>query len=297
MRRAVQAERQCPGCGHDAGVAVWHEGGYRYLRCERCGVVFADLPLDRYRSAQHNAWNEDELLPEVSAFYGDAREDAHIEFLRRHQPFGEHRLLDVGCGLGFFASRALEAGWDVVGCEPASSWAARASDRVGADRVIVGTADDRALDDQRFDLITAWDVIEHVFDPLPFLSRLRELLAPEGRIFLRTPNLTYVLPVYGLRRFVLGHEVELGPTNHVVYFTAATLRAALAQARFTAVDWRNLPPPQVAVRKAPTERASGGRRWSVTAKNAYARFATKIARLTAGRLVVSSDLDVEAIGC
>ena len=130
-------------------------------------------------------------------------------FLERHALSGSRRLLDVGCGLGFFLARAAEAGWDVTGCEPSQFWAARAGARVGSERVLLGTARHHALDGERFDLVTAWDVLEHVFDPLPLLERLRSLLAPGGRLSVRTPNLAYVLPLYALRRHVLGHSVEL----------------------------------------------------------------------------------------
>jgi 2-polyprenyl-3-methyl-5-hydroxy-6-metoxy-1,4-benzoquinol methylase len=286
VRSGAKAARHCPGCRNDFGAVVWREAGHRYLRCSTCGLVFADLTLETYRATQYNAWNEEELAPEVSAFYGDARNHAHALFLERHPPSGAGRLLDVGCGFGYFLAHALAAGWEVTGCEPSPSWSDRARLRLGADRVVTGAADDPALDGSTFDLITAWDVIEHVFDPLPFLARLRELLAPGGHVFLRTPNLAYVLPVYSLRRFVLRQEVELGPTNHVVYFTARTLGASLSQAGLTAVNWTNFPPPQVAV----------GREWSVGLKNAYARLASAIARLSSGRLVISSDLDVEAVG-
>ena len=292
----VEAVRDCPGCGRRVGRVVWREGGYRYLRCLRCAQVYANLSTEHYELAQHNVWDDADVSPETRAFYGDARTRVHDDFLARQSPFGGRRLLDVGCGLGYFLARASEDGWDVRGCDTSREWAAHANRRLGEANVVCGGPDHRALQDERFDLITAWDVIEHVFDPLPFLVKIRRLLAPGGRVFLRTPNFAYLLPVYSLRRWFLRHEVELGPTNHVVYFTAATMRRALDHAGLEPVDWRPLVPPQIAVSATAERRFGRERSIVVRAKNLYARASGAVVTVSGGRLVISSDLDVLAAG-
>jgi SAM-dependent methyltransferase len=238
---------------------VWHEEGHRFLRCLWCGVVFADLLETTYEEQQRNAWHEPVLEPEVDEFYGAARARAQDTFLERHALSGSRRLLDVGCGLGFFLARAAEAGWDVTGCEPSQFWAARAGARVGSERVLLGTARHHALDGER------------------------------------TPNLAYVLPLYALRRHVLGHSVELGPTNHVVYFTAATMRSALRSTSLRPVSWANFAPAQVVADRHSNVRLLGDRDPVRLLKNTYAELSPLVARATRGRMIVSSDLDVEAV--
>ncbi len=274
------------------GRPVWREAGHEYVRCAACHTFFANLTKATYETGRHNAWDEANTTADVTGFYGDARRVAHAAFLERMPPTGTGRLLDVGCGLGYFLERAGAAGWDVAGVEPSAAWANVAAERIGPQRVLAGTADDPALDGQRFDLITAWDVIEHVFDPLPFLSRLARLLADGGRLFLRTPNLDYVLPVYRLRRRA-GHDVELGPLNHVVYFTARTLAAALDRVGLDRRHWLALPPPQVSTFSANGLRYDGGST-VVRLKNAWAAAADVVASATQGRVAAASDLDVLA---
>ena len=96
--------------------------------------------------------------------------------------------------------------------------------------------------------------------------------------------------MYALRRR-LGQDVALGATNHVTYFTASTMRRALARAGLVAVRWPVLPPPQVetfaAVGAAPGT--------AVALKNRYAAAADRVARASAGRVVLGSDLDVVAV--
>ena len=295
MRRGTRAlRRPCPLCAGRSGRPVWHEDGYSYARCASCSGVFTDIDEPTYQEGRHNAWDEPVPDPDALGFYGDARRAAHDAFLERFEPQRGCRLLDVGCGLGFFLERARSRGWDVHGCEPSPSWAALAQKRLGEPSITRGNVEDVPRAEGRFDLITAWDVVEHLFDPVPFLAAMQQRLAPGGRLFLRTPNLDYVLPVYRLRRLA-GHEVELGPLNHVVYFTVRTMRRALAAGGLVADRWLALPPPQVATfEQLPDRRYAPQRSLVVSAKNAWARSAGLALRLSAGRVAPAADLDVLA---
>jgi len=283
------AARACPLCSGRRGRRIWSEGGYHYLRCAACGAVWVDIAQDVYAALRHNVWDEEFVDAQTEDFYGRARDRAHREFLRRLGPHPK-RLLDVGCGLGYFAARAHEAGWDVRGCDTSQAWVRATNERVGARVASVGELNTAVAPEERFELITAWDVIEHVHDPVAFLEGLASHLAPGGMIFLRTPNLAYVLPLYGFRR-LLGGDVELGPTNHVVYFTATTMSDALARAGLKPVCWPVLPPPQVETFS--TSAAAPGT--AVRMKNWYAAFADRLAAISRGRVVLGSDLDVLAV--
>jgi SAM-dependent methyltransferase len=234
-----------------------------------------------------NAWDREELSDQTLAFYDDARQRAHADFLDRHPPAGNRRLLDVGCGLGYFLARAQDRGWQVSGVDTSAQWVELANQRLGGRRAQRSTLERASFRHAPFSIITVWDVVEHIFEPLPFLAHLRSLLAPGGRLFIRTPNLAYVYPVYAGRRYLLKSDVELGPTNHVVYFTARTLGAALRHVGLRPVRWPVHVPPQV----TPSNRS----RLAATvipAKNLYAGAASTLASLSRGRLVVGSDLDV-----
>ena len=280
--------RACPLCGGKRGRRVWRENGYRYIRCVGCHLVWADISPDEYAAQRHNVWDDHLVSPETEDFYGRARERVHHQFLRSVAP-RPGRLLDVGCGLGYFLARARKSGWNVRGCDTSAAWAQATNNRLGDHVASVGELRDAIAPEERFDVITAWDVIEHIHDPVSFLRDLGSRLAPGGQIFLRTPNLLYVLPLYALRRR-LGHDVGLEPTNHVVYFDAATMRRTLARADLQPVDWPVLVPPQVetfAPLTAPIGRA-------VRLKNRYAHLAHRLAAMSFGRAVIGSDLDVVA---
>jgi hypothetical protein len=127
------------------------------------------------------------------------------------------------------------------------------------------------------------------------LRSCARLLAPGGMLFLRTPNLAYVLPLYTLRRRIFRHRAAvLGPTNHVVYFTAHSLRRALTAVGLGSLEFPVFPPPQIAVSDSPLRRFNRESSMSVRLKNAWAGLAGLAAERTGGRIVLGADLDVIA---
>jgi 2-polyprenyl-3-methyl-5-hydroxy-6-metoxy-1,4-benzoquinol methylase len=95
-------------------------------------------------------------------------------------------LLDIGCGCGFFLSRARTRGWDIQGVDPSEQSIAKARELVG-EAVSVGTLQDlntRSL----FDVVTMINVLDHMQAPGKSLSRSWDLLKPGGLLYLRFPN-------------------------------------------------------------------------------------------------------------
>jgi SAM-dependent methyltransferase len=139
------------------------------------------------------------------------------------------RLLDVGCGAGWFLAHAAQRGWDVVGIEASRSMWERAS-RLAP--VVLGTFPEVDLTESGpFDAVHLKLVMEHVPDPLSFLEEVRRLMAPGGVLCVEVPN-----DFNPLQRAV---REELGkppwwvvyPT-HVNYFTFDSLERMLARMGF-----------------------------------------------------------------
>jgi 2-polyprenyl-6-hydroxyphenyl methylase / 3-demethylubiquinone-9 3-methyltransferase len=104
------------------------------------------------------------------------------------------RLLDVGCGAGLAAEAFARRGFDVLGLDAAGGAieAARAhADTQGLSLAYrTGVPEDLLADGERFPIITALEVIEHVPDQAAFLATLAALLTPGGKLFLSTLNRT-----------------------------------------------------------------------------------------------------------
>ena len=132
------------------------------------------------------------------------------------------RLLDVGCGPGAGLEAARSLGYEGWGLDVSESAVKIASSRHPG-RVRLGTPSDRLFAQGFFDVITLFDVIEHVYDPRALAVDLAWHLAPEGRVVVATPNVKSLLARVTGRRWV-SYKIP----EHVAYFSPRTLAEVLA---------------------------------------------------------------------
>jgi 2-polyprenyl-3-methyl-5-hydroxy-6-metoxy-1,4-benzoquinol methylase len=99
-------------------------------------------------------------------------------------------VLDVGCAAGFCMSVLRERGFDVYGVEVSEAIGSHARDALGfGDHVFIGTLQDSPFEDESFDAVFMWDVVEHVPDPRALLAKAVALLKPGGLIVLETQDI------------------------------------------------------------------------------------------------------------
>jgi 2-polyprenyl-6-hydroxyphenyl methylase / 3-demethylubiquinone-9 3-methyltransferase len=160
---------------------------------------------------------------------------------------GGMRLLDIGCGAGVAAEALARRGFNVVGLDAAGEAieAARAH-AAGQDLPIdyrIGTAEDLLAEGLRFPVITALEVIEHVLDPVAFLTTLRGLLAPCGQLFLSTLNRTprSFLAAKVAAEYLL-RWLPVGTHDWRRFITPAELSAMLRDLGFRVTDVAGLAP-------------------------------------------------------
>jgi SAM-dependent methyltransferase len=144
------------------------------------------------------------------------------------------RVLDLGCGEGSFTAVAADAGARAVGVEVAEAAVARARRRFPALDFRVAPIDGPLpLEDGSFELVWASEVIEHVADTARWLSEVRRVLAPRGRLLITTPSHgRLLLAAAGVERF----SEPLG--DHLHLYTQRSLRMLLGEFGFEDVTVR-----------------------------------------------------------
>jgi len=170
---------------------LFAKGDYRLVRCDRCGLVFQDPQPAEEVLAQ--SYYHDPGFTE--ALFGPLREITlerareKLELLRGAGAVRpDLRVLDVGCSSGAWLEVAASAGMVATGVEIGDATAAAARER-GLD-VRTGTLEEAFPEgsEERFDLITFWDVLEHLRDPRHELVLAGRLLAPGGQVAATFPN-------------------------------------------------------------------------------------------------------------
>lgn len=215
----------CPLCGGGAVAAVPCVGRRVLLQCRQCGLTFAqelsvspDLYEDAYQAGgEYNYYHADSVEAVVQAVIPWPMR----RFLRRQSASGH--LLDVGCSTGKFMLAAKRAGWAVSGVEISASAVSTARAVTGA-QVWAGTVD-QVEPSLLFDSITAWEVLEHLQDPVFFVNAIRRRLKPGGILGLSVPN--WQSP--WMRKSA---APEHWPPFHLTYWTPPTLHRLLATAGF-----------------------------------------------------------------
>lgn len=182
---------------------------------------------------------------------------------------GKGRILDVGGGIGYFAQTALAAGWDAYSLDVSDVAVAAAATRIGAARSMSTITDDLA---GTCDVVTLWCVIAHVTDPKALLAEALKAMAPEGQLFLTTPNFRFQIG-YAAALARLGRPIDFSAHDHILHFTADALGRTLEAVGLT--SWR------LAFVGVTEDCVADPRlaRWAVPAKRAWNRCAVGATRV------------------
>lgn len=161
--------------------------------CHRCGHEFIQpVPQPAFLRAYYSNY----MSGAKSGFYRERAADSIPErFRSRYEPWlcimatmldGRRRLLDVGAGLGMFLRLARERGFEVRGVEPNKEVADVLTARHGIP--VVNNLFEQVELDEQVDVITMWDLLEHLADPRAALVKVASLLAPKGLLVLEIPS-------------------------------------------------------------------------------------------------------------
>jgi SAM-dependent methyltransferase len=192
------------------------------VQCSRCGLLYEnprepeEIIETRYKQVE-DATYEREMEGRVRTYSG------MMPAIEKYCGT-PGRVLDVGCYLGVFLDVARKRGWQTAGVEP-SAWAAERTKEKGH-QVVNAPLRQSELPAESFDLITLWDVIEHLHDPLGQLREIQGLLRPGGIFALTTMDTGSLYAKMGGRRWPWYMRM------HLYYFTRGTLTRMLDLAGF-----------------------------------------------------------------
>jgi ubiquinone/menaquinone biosynthesis C-methylase UbiE len=140
-------------------------------------------------------------------------------------------LLDVGAHIGVFVEVANNAGWKAIGIEP-SRWSVGIARQSGIE-LIEGTLASSNFPDDHFEIVTLWDVIEHLADPMTELEHVFRVLKPGGWVVIHTMN------IESFFARLMGSKWPWFMEMHLYYFSERTIHRMLETIHF---QWKSSHP-------------------------------------------------------
>lgn len=242
-------EIECAGCaardyqivypfqnGGQKGQASYHATARNFCReqvvqCRRCGLVYVNPRLPEEVIYNDYAQGEDpDYVRQAEARMATFRRSLQlIEKFRSRKP---GKVLDIGAAAGFFLKAAQELGWETLGIEP-NRWLANYAKNLGV-RVENKKIDELELKEHSLDLVTLWDVLEHVYHPASLIQTLRRYLKSDGLLALSYPD----IGTMGAK--ILGRRWWFMLDVHLYYFTQRTIRNFLEKNGFEVLGFKRL---------------------------------------------------------
>jgi len=239
----------CNLCGSDDAESLFtrgdlstgRDGTFTIVRCRKCGLQYLN-PRPTQESILfyyppsypcYTVYDKEEISNPLRIWWRDYIINKYCRAVRRFKQSG--RILDVGCATGRFLNTMRNSGdWECHGVELNPEIAGEGAARYGF-CIKSGTVFDVEYEPGFFDVVTLWDVIEHVQDPLRTLRHVTGLLKQDGLIALTTP-VSDALGGKLFGRYWVGYEIP----RHFYFFSTASLETLVGHAGLNIISRRVL---------------------------------------------------------
>ena len=237
----------CPVCGSSSTRILWEpwvdvtdpaklygaasgiQGTQTIAACSNCGMIYetprypAEVIVGGYVNSEDSGHDSQHPM-RVRSFYMALRR------LRRQLPAPGAKVLDIGTAGGAFLEAAAKFGYDAHGMEPSRDLVTRGQER--GLQIEQGTIEQHGFEPGSFDMVSLWDVIEHLPEPREALVEVKRLLKPGGVLLINYPDIgTWQAKLAG-RRFWWILSV------HLHHFTRRSIADLCARTGFEAFHFR-----------------------------------------------------------
>ena len=181
------------------------------VQCQSCGFLFSRaIPHDQDLLKLYDHYGRKDYLSPITV-------KRYNQILNRFEKFRKtNKLMDVGCGIGYFLEAAKQRGWEVYGSEITDE-AVRICREKGIN-MQQGKLDTQQYLPGSFDVVTSFEVMEHINNPKEEGQKFYTLLRNGGIMYLTTPNFN------SLSRLLLKDKwTVFSYPEHLCYYTSRTI--------------------------------------------------------------------------
>jgi len=228
----------CPCCGKNNNKEFLIKNGFRIVQCNNCETYFVNPILDskilakfyqdpksrgKYLSFLNSGTDS---MARVKQIFLPRCEKIAKAINKKGEILTDIKLLDIGCASGDFLSSFNSNNSPILyGIEVSHELAAVAQDKLPKAVIVNQPFENCEFDEDFFDIVTAWEVLEHILNPYQFLREVRRILKPGGFLFVTVPNMQ-------------GFDVQIlwdinfafDPPAHLNYFRKSTIHLLFERA-------------------------------------------------------------------
>lgn len=216
----------------------------KYHICRQCGLIFRQYSNSHLKESIINHYQNVDPHTKVALSKRFFFEKA-LNYMALNRGSREKKLLDIGCGHGYFLELAAQKGWSVNGVEITASSANYAKSSLGHKRIFHGTLKEANYPENRFDAITLWDVLVMVDNPSEELKECLRTLKKGGLLGIRIRNVIFQKLIYftflPTKKFLSKLGLKYPTVFHPFCFTPSSIEQLLLKLGFTNIQISNSP--------------------------------------------------------
>lgn len=226
----------CPLCGSREVMDFMHAPDrfhmrtelYTLMHCSHCSCVWLANPPSPEGMSRHYDADYHRAIVAAGEVSAGNRWQREREVISEYKSGGS--VLDIGCSSGGFLSTMKGPSWKLYGIEMEHSTAERARKNTGAE-VFTGDALDAPFAPETFDLVTTFDVLEHVYQPREFVTKINGWLKPGGIYYAVLPNINS-----WEARMLGSYWYGLELPRHLFHFSPRSLSMLMKSSNFEEVS-------------------------------------------------------------
>jgi 2-polyprenyl-3-methyl-5-hydroxy-6-metoxy-1,4-benzoquinol methylase len=237
---------KCVLCRSSRTSVLFKREQYIMVRCKKCGLIYRLPQVKKNQYLKEIKKHYTEIDPSHRVAY--SRNKLYERFLSRIERTKkkDSKLLDVGCGIGYFLFLARKHGYDAYGLELIPELVEAGIQNYGLD-IRCADFEEANFPENYFDFITLWNVFDELPDPLSSIYKIKKILKPGAFLFMRMPNATFHLFAFKVQRMLkkicLNHLLPYQSSIfHIFSFSKKTLELELSRNDFSPIQIKNSRP-------------------------------------------------------
>jgi len=219
----------CNICNSNDTITLFEYELGRVVRCKKCGLIYKNprLTEDEFNKILESAPQQ------INVDVCSSKEELFSNFLKKIEKIkNKGKILDVGCGSGYFLKLAKDLGWEVYGTEVNPHLIKFAKDEFG---INIEKKTLKDFEEEKFDVVTMLEVIDLLRNPKEELKEVRRILKKDGLVFIRVNNGLWHCNLERFRKYF--SFLGLYPSVlHLYSFTPRTLKRILQEVGFKDIN-------------------------------------------------------------